>query len=85
MTSWKVSDMVSFMSKKPAKLTDQLRTIIAECGESRYSIAKATGISESRLSKLMSGQTGLTLKALDVLGEYLGLRLTVDARRRKGK
>jgi transcriptional regulator with XRE-family HTH domain len=73
------------MKSKRAKLTDQLREIVAHCGETRYAIAKATGISESRLSKLMNGQAGLTLKSLDVLGEYLGLRLTIDTRKRKGR
>ena len=58
------------------KLSDQIRAILKSCGESRYSIAKGTGISESTLSKFATGQRGLPMKTLDRLGLYLGLQVT---------
>jgi len=60
-------------------LSDQLRRIIAECGISRYRIAKETGISESTLSRFCSGQRGLSLAALDTLADFLRLRLVRGA------
>lgn len=58
-------------------LSNQLRRIISDWPESRYRIAKETGISESLLSKLMTGERGISLETLDVLGKYLHLELRV--------
>jgi transcriptional regulator with XRE-family HTH domain len=64
-------------AQQPATLTDQVREIVAGCGQTRYQIAKATGISEATLCRFASGERFLSPKALDTLGEYLGLRITV--------
>ncbi len=65
------------------KVSDQLRRIIDDCGLSRYEIAKRTGIDAGTLSRFMSGERGLSMKALDTLGECLGL--TVNMRRKPRK
>ena len=70
------------MGKSQAtKLTDQLRHIVENCGQTRYAISKATGISEPTLARLVSGERFLSPTALDTLGEYLELQLvpTADA------
>jgi len=72
------------MSKKHLSLTEQLRQAIETCGESRYAVAKATGIDQSALSRFMSGERGVSMRNLDALGEYLGLEL-LPKRRPKGK
>jgi transcriptional regulator with XRE-family HTH domain len=64
------------MLKRP-KITDQLRRIIDTCGLTRYRIAKETGISESALSRLLSGERGVSAKALDKLGALLDLELVM--------
>jgi transcriptional regulator with XRE-family HTH domain len=61
--------------KRPSKVTDQLRQIVENCGQTRYQIAKATGITEATLCRLVSGERFLSPKALDTLAEYLGLEL----------
>jgi transcriptional regulator with XRE-family HTH domain len=66
---------------KPLKLSDQVRQAIKASGQSCYAIAKATGISESTLSRFMSGERGLPMKTLDRLGEYLEL-LIIQTRKR---
>ena len=72
------------MAKQPDdKVSDQLRSIIDDCGLSRYEIAKRTGIDAAALSRFMSGERGLSMKALDRLGECLGL--TVNMRRKPRK
>ncbi len=57
--------------KKPKTMSDQMRELIANCGETRYRIAQNTGLSESMLSKFATGRQGLSMAALDVLGAYL--------------
>jgi transcriptional regulator with XRE-family HTH domain len=77
------------MDERRAKVSEQVRRAIRKCGVTRYAIAKATGIDQATLSRFMSGQRGLPMKTLDVLGEFLGLRIVMGgrseaARRRKG-
>ena len=62
---------------KKQKLSDSVRQAINESGESRYAIAKATGIDESALAKFYNGQRGITTDTLDRLAEYLGLRIVM--------
>jgi transcriptional regulator with XRE-family HTH domain len=56
-------------------LSEQLRQAIRDCGESRYSLAKRTGVDQSTLTRFMSGERGLRLDVVDVLAEALGLEL----------
>ena len=65
-----------------AKVSDQLRYIIEDCGLSRYEISKRTGIDEGTLSRFIYGERGLSMKALDRLGDALGLKVSM---RRKPK
>ena len=64
-------------------LTDQLRQAIDDSGLTRYQIAKATGIDESALAKFYNGHRGLSMEALNALGEFLHLNITVG--RKSGK
>ncbi len=59
--------------KKQKSLTDQLRQAIDESGQTRYKIAKETGIDESALGRFYNGHRGLSMEALNALGEYLEL------------
>jgi len=45
---------------------------------SRYQIAKETGIAAPVLCRFVKGQRGMTLKNLDILADYLGVRVVVD-------
>jgi transcriptional regulator with XRE-family HTH domain len=74
--------------KRSRKLSDQLRQAIDQSGLTRYRIAKETGISEAALSKFYLGQRGLSMKALDTLGEFLQLKITLGRKpnsKKKGK
>lgn len=74
------------MARKRSKtLSDQVKQAIDDSGESRYAIAKATGIDESALAKFYNGQRGITTDTLDRLGAYLGLRIVTDRKEKKGK
>ncbi len=64
------------MSKrKKTRLSDQVRQAIDDSGLSRYRIAQESGIDESALAKFYNGQRGFNSDTLDILGEYLGLRI----------
>jgi transcriptional regulator with XRE-family HTH domain len=69
--------------KRSNLLTDQLRQAIDDSGLTRYRIAKATGIDESALAKFYNGRRGLSMDALNALGEFL--RLTITPGRKPGK
>ena len=76
------------MSKRTIKkLTDQLRQAIDDSGLTRYQIAKATGIDESALAKFYNGRRGLSMGALNALGEFLQLTITLGRKPapKKGK
>lgn len=57
-------------------LTETIRKAIKQADETRYRIAKGTGISEAVLSRFVNGKGNLAGKNIDVLCNYLGLKLT---------
>lgn len=61
------------MAKK--SFTESLREAVRNAPVSRYEIARATGISEGNLSRLVHGTRGLSMENLDVICDYLGLEL----------
>jgi cyanate lyase len=77
--------------QKPKKLTDQVRQAMADSGLTRYRIAKETGVSEATLSKFHLCQRGLSMEALDAVGECLQLTIKMGrkparpAKQQKGK
>ena len=71
---------------KNKKLTDQLRQAIDDSGMTRYRIAKETGISESALAQFHNGHRGLSMEALNALGEFLQLTIHLGRKpEQKGK
>lgn len=56
-------------------VTAQLRAEVQKSGASLVSIAEATGIHVSHLSRWLRGERGLTGVHVDALSDYLGLRL----------
>ncbi len=69
-----------------ATVSETLRRALEGCGQTRYAVAKATGISEAVLSRFVHGQP-LRGANLDKLADYLGLELRPKASkaRRKGR
>lgn len=79
------------MPKKRLTLTEQIRQAIEASGESRYRIARETGVSEPSLSRFMGGERGMNLATLEKLAAFLDIRITIGpakvkpAARRKGR
>ena len=68
------------------RLLEEIRDAIEVSGKTRYRIAKESGIAESGLSRLMSGERGLSIDTLERLADYLGLEIVIlPKRRRKGR
>ena len=64
------------------KVLDEMRRAIQDGDVSRYAIAKATGISEAQLSRLMSGESGLSIQSLERLADELNLEIVIRRKRR---
>lgn len=76
----------SMAKKRTNLLTDQLRQAIDDSGLTRYEIAKQTGIDESALAKFYNGHRGLSMEALNALGEFLQLTIHLGRKpEKKGK
>jgi transcriptional regulator with XRE-family HTH domain len=72
--------------KRTQMLTDQVRQAIDDSGLTRYEIAKQTGIDESALAKFYNGHRGLSMDALNALGQVLQLKIKLGRKpRKKGK
>ncbi len=63
-------------------LSQQIREAILGSGLTRYEIAKATGVSQSTLSKFVLGQRGISIEAMDSVGLFLGLGIDQPSKRR---
>ncbi len=63
-------------------MSEQLRQAIETSQFSRYRISMETGVSQAALSRFMSGERSLTLDTVDVLADFLGLKLVS---KRKGR
>ena len=70
------------MSKKP-KFSDELRRAIKTAPVSRYRIAVDTGVSQAVLSRFLKGQVGLSMETVDLLCEYLALKLVAEKKPNK--
>ena len=62
---------------------DEIRQAIETSDVSRYRIWRDTGITQSHLCKLLSGERGMSIEAMERLADYLGLEIVIRPKRRK--
>ncbi len=67
------------------QLTDAIKAAVKASDESQYAISKAAGVARSQLSRMMRGQSGMTTESVERLAAYLGLRITIEPRRKTRK
>jgi transcriptional regulator with XRE-family HTH domain len=65
-----------------AKLTNAIRAAVKASDHTPYAIAKGANVARSQLSRLLSGESGMTVDTIERLADYLGLRITIEP---KGK
>lgn len=68
-----------------AQLIEQLRQAIEASDETPAAIARRAGLARSQLSRLLSGETGLSAGNLERLADALGLEIIVRPKRRQRK
>jgi transcriptional regulator with XRE-family HTH domain len=73
------------MPGRRVKLSEQIRQAIKDSGRTRRDISEAAKISESLMSRFMSGDSWLSKEYLDRIADVLNLNLQPAMRQRKGK
>lgn len=70
-----------------AKLTESIRAAVRTSDQTSYAIAKGAGVARSQLSRLLSGESGMTVDTIERIAEYLELEITIAPKggNRKGK
>jgi transcriptional regulator with XRE-family HTH domain len=73
-----------------SRILQQIRKAIEASDKTRYRLSKETGIAQSQLSRLMTGQEGLSYENLEKLADALGLEISIrpakaKARKSKGR
>ena len=63
-------------------LLDQLVTAIEECGQTRYQIAKGSGVDQAVLSRLVRGEMGMSVANIERIADYLELEIVLRPKRR---
>ena len=66
-----------------SELYRQVRRLIESADETRYSISKATGVSESSLSQFMAETKGLSHEAIEKVLAHLGYEIQLQKRKKK--
>ena len=64
------------------QLTKAIAAAVKASDQTPYAIAKGAGVARSQLSRLLSGESGMTVDTIERLADYLGYRITIEP---KGK
>ena len=72
---------MGFMSK----ILDEIRRAIKASDKTRYRLSKETSVPQSQLSRLMTGEKGLSFEALERLADALGLDIVIQQKKSRKK
>ncbi len=73
------------MAKRRVKLSEQIRRAVKASGLSQYRVSKELDVSESTISRFVSGKGGLSMEYLDALADLLDLNIAATRKRRQRK
>ena len=62
-----------------AEVVEHLRALAADLGVTQHELARRLGVSDARVSRIMTGRENLTLRTIAELGWALGARFEVVA------
>ena len=71
------------MAGKRKTFSEQIRHLIDTSGQTRYRIAKETGIDHAVISRFMNKKGRLSLSNLDALADYLGWTVTTTKKKER--
>ena len=63
-------------------IQQQVIDAIEASGQTRYQIAKGSGVAQSQLSRLFSGESSMTTTNIERIAEYLGLEVVLRPKRK---
>jgi transcriptional regulator with XRE-family HTH domain len=66
-----------------ATLLATITKAIEKSGQTRYQIAKGSGVAQSQLSRLVNGEQGMSVANIERVANYLGLEIVVRPKSRK--
>ena len=66
-------------------ILNKIRQAIRQSGVSRYKISQETGISQAQLCRLMSKESGLSVRYLEAVAEHLGYEVVLKQQRKRSK
>jgi len=72
---------VCVMIQSMSKILDEIRKAIETSDKTRYWLSKKSLIPQSQLSRLMTGEKGLSFDALERLADALGVEIIVRPKR----
>jgi len=64
---------------------EQIREAIRQGKKTRYQISQETGILQSGLARLMTGEKGLSIESLEAVADCLGLEIIIRPKGRNAK
>lgn len=67
------------------QLADQLIRAIKSSGQTRYAISKGAGVSQSQLSRLVSGERSISFDSAERLADHLNYEIVLRPKRRTRK
>ncbi len=67
------------------QLTKAMAAAVRASEQTPYAIAKGAKVARSQLSRLMSGERGLSTATIERLADYLGLQITIEPKSKSKK
>jgi transcriptional regulator with XRE-family HTH domain len=67
------------------QLTEAIVAAVKASDRTPYAIAKGAGVARSQLSRLLSGERGLTTDSVERLAKFLDLQITIKPRNKHSK
>jgi len=67
------------------QLTKAIAAAVKASDQTPYAIAKGAGVARSQLSRLLSGERGMSTETIERLADYLGLQITIEPKAKTTK
>ena len=67
------------------QLTESIAAAIRASDQTPYAIAKGAGVARSQLSRLLSGERGMSTETIERLADYLDLQIIIRRKVKKTK
>jgi transcriptional regulator with XRE-family HTH domain len=67
------------------QLTKAISAAVKASDQTPYAIARGAGVARSQLSRLLSGERGMSTETVEKLADYLGFEITIRPKRAKKK